>query len=144
MLARLASVITVVLAVVVTVFVVFGPSSTRCSFGTIGQTGIGQPVVTLEPARCDTLSLVASQPIWPMPAIALAFWTLVPVLGIVGARRRMPGLLLAAIVLELTSIISFAVGPYYLLFVTPALAVTWILTGISKRAASSSPASTRT
>jgi hypothetical protein len=143
-LARLASVITVVLAIVVTAFVVFGPTSTRCSFGTIGQTGIGQPVVTLEPARCETLSLVASQPIWPMPAIALAFWTLVPMLGIVGTWRRMPGLVLAAIVLELTSIISFAVGPYYLLFVTPALAVTWILTGIAKRSASSSPASTRT
>lgn len=144
MLARLASVITVVLAIVVTAFVVFGPSHTRCSFGTIGQTGIGQPVVTLEPARCDTLSLVASQPIWPMPAIALAFWTVVPVLGVVGAWRRVPGLVLAAIFLELTSIISFAVGPYYLLFVAPALAVTWIVTGISKKAAASSPASIRT
>ena len=144
MLTRLASVITVMLAIVVTAFVLFGPTYTRCSFGTIGQAGIGQPVVTLEPARCDTSSLVATQPIWPMPAIALAFWTLVPVLGIVGAWRRMPVLVLAAIVLELTSIVSFAVGPYYLLFVTPALAVTWILTGISKRAASSSLASTRT
>jgi hypothetical protein len=66
------------------------------------------------------------------------------VLGVIGAWRRMPGLVLAAIVLELTSIISFAVGPYYLLFVTPALAVTWILTGISKKAAASSRASTRT
>ena len=135
MLARLASVTTVVLAIVVTAFVLFGPTYTRCSFGTIGQAGIGQPVVTLEPARCDTSSLVATQRIWPMPAIGLAFWTLVPVLGIVGAWRRMPVLVLAAIVLELTSIVSFAVGPYYLLFVTPALAVTWILTGISKRAA---------
>jgi hypothetical protein len=142
-LARLASVITAVLAIVVTGYVLFGPTSVRCSFGTIGQTGIGQPVVTFEPARCDTMSLVASQPIWPMPAIALAIWTIVPLLGVVGAWRHKPGLVLAAILLELTSIISFAVGPYYLLFVTPALATTWILVGISKRTAASSPASTR-
>ena len=143
MLARLASLVSVVLGIAVSAYVLFGPSYTRCSFGTIGQTGIGQPVVTLEPARCEALSLIATQPIWPMPAIALTFWTLVPLLGVVGAWRRMPGLVLAAVLLELTSIISFAVGPYYLLFVTTALAVTWILTGISKEAASSSPASTR-
>jgi hypothetical protein len=143
-LARLASLISAVLGLTVTAYVLFGPTSTRCSFGTIGSSGIGQPVVTLEPARCDTLSLVASQPIWPMPALALAFWALVPLLGVVGAWRRMPALVLAAVLLEMTAIISFAVGPYYLLMVAPALAVTWILTGIAKRSASSSPASIRT
>lgn len=142
--ARVASVLTVVLAAVVSGYVLFGPTSTRCSFGTIGQSGIGQPVVTLEPARCDTLSLVASQPIWPMPALALAFWTVVPLLGVAGAWRGKSALVLTAIFLEMTSIISFAVGPYYLLFVTPALAVTWILTGIMQRGRPSSRASTRT
>lgn len=142
--ARVASLITVALAIGVSAYVLFGPSYTRCSFGTIGQTGVGQPVVTLEPARCDTLSLVASQPVWPMPALALALWTVVPLLGVAGAWRRMPGLVLGAVLLELTSIVSFAAGPYYLVFVTPALAVTWIFTGISNRAGSSSPASTRT
>jgi hypothetical protein len=143
-LARVASVITGVLGIDVTAYVLFGPTYVRCSMGTIGQTGIGQAAVTLEPARCDTLSLLASQPIWPMPALALAFWTIVPFLGVVGAWQGRPALILTAVFLEMTSIISFAVGPYYLLFVAPALAVTWILTGISRRGAPSSPASTRT
>lgn len=143
MLARLASLISAVLGVAVTAYVLFGPTHTRCSFGTIGSSGIGQPVVTLEPARCDTLSLVASQPIWPMPALALAFWAAIPLLGVIGAWRRAPALVLAAVLLEMTSIISFAVGPYFLLMVTPALAVTWILTGIARRGVPSSPASTR-
>jgi len=140
-LARLASLISAVLGVVVTAYVLFGPTSTRCAFGTIGSSGIGQPVATIEPARCDTLSLVASQPIWPMPAIALAFWTIVPLLGVIGAWRRAPALVLAALVLEMTAIISFAVGPYYLLMVAPALAITWVLTKIARRARPSSPAS---
>ena len=81
MLARLASAISAALGLAVTAYVLYGPTVTRCSFGTIGSSGVGQPVQTLEPARCDTLSLVASQPIWPMPALALAFWTIVPLLG---------------------------------------------------------------
>jgi hypothetical protein len=132
-LARLASVISAALGVAVTAYVLYGPTVTRCSFGTIGSSGIGQPVVTLEPARCDTLSLVASQPIWPMPALALAFWAIIPLLGVAGAWRRSPGLVLAAGLLELTAIISFVVGPYYLLMVTPALALTWILTALARR-----------
>jgi hypothetical protein len=134
-LARLASLISAALGVAVTAYVLYGPTATRCSFGTIGSSGVGQPVVTLEPARCETLSLVASQPIWPMPALALAFWAAVPLLGVIGAWRRTPALVLAALLLEMTAIISFAVGPYYLLMVAPALAVTWILTGIARRSA---------
>jgi hypothetical protein len=53
----------------------------------------------------------------------------------------MPALVLAALLLEMTAIISFAVGPYYLLMVAPALAVTWILTTIARRSRPSSPAS---
>ena len=41
----------------------------------------------------------------------------------------------------MTAIISFAVGPYYLLMVAPALSVTWVLTKIARRARPSSPAS---
>jgi len=139
--ARLASLISAALGVAVTAYVLFGPTSTRCSSGTIGSSGIGQPVATIEPARCDTLSLVASQPIWPMPAIALAFWTIVPLLGVIGAWRRAPAVVLAALMLEMTATISFAVGPYYLLMVAPALAITWVLTKIARRAGPSSQAS---
>ena len=125
MLARLASAISAALGLAVTAYVLYGPTVTRCSFGTIGSSGVGQPVQTLEPARCDTLSLVASQPIWPMPALALAFWAIVPLLGVIGAWRRAPALVLAAVLIEMTAIISFAVGPYYLLMVTPAIAGIW-------------------
>ena len=132
-LGRAASLVTAGAGVAVFLFVLFGPTVTRCSFGKIGSTGIGQPVITLEPARCDTLSLIESQPVWPMPLLVLMFWSTVPLLAVVGAWRATSWLVLVALLLELTSIISFGVGPYYLVFVAVPLAVTWILVTRSAR-----------
>lgn len=131
--ARLASMITALLGIAVGTYVLYGPTYTRCYFGQIGQTGIGQPVVTLEPAHCDTLSLIASQPVWPMPLLAIAFWSLVPLLAVVGAWQRRPLLILVSLLLELTSIISFGVGPYYVFFVVVPLGLTWILASVAER-----------
>jgi len=122
-----------VLGVAVFAYVLFGPTVTRCSFGEIGSTGIGQPVVTLKPAFCETVRLVDSQPVWPMPLLALTFWSLVPLLAVVAAWRALPWLALTAVLLELTALISFGVGPYYVLFVGVPLVVTWILVSSSTR-----------
>ena len=135
--ARLASVATAAVGIAMTPYILYGPTYVRCSFGTIGQTGVGQPVVTLEPAACENLSLVATQPVWPLPLLALLFWSLVPLIAVAGAWRGRPGLALVALLLEMTSLISFGVGGLYMLYVAVPLAVTWLLCRIAYRAAPS-------
>jgi hypothetical protein len=137
--ARLASLITAALGVVTGVFVLFGPTSTRCSLGSIGQTGIGQPVQTLTPAHCDTMSLVQSQSVWPMPLLAIALWSLAPMLAVLGVWSGRPWLVAIALIVEMSSIISFGVGPYFLPYVAAPLALTWLLARRAATAASRTP-----
>ena len=133
MFARVASLITAALGVATGAYVLFGPTYVQCSMGRIGQTGIDQPVVTLEPARCETASLMQIQPVWPMPLLALAIWSLVPLLAVLGVWSGRMWLVALALVIELTSIISFGVGPYYLPFVAVPLALTWLLARRARR-----------
>jgi hypothetical protein len=132
--ARVASVVTAAIGIAVGGYVLFGATVERCSFATIGQTGIGQPVQTLEPARCETLSLVQSQPVWPMPFLAITVWSLVPLLAVVGAWRGRSSFVLVALLVECTAIASFAVGGYYVLYVAVPLLVVWVLTRLPARA----------
>ena len=127
MIARIASLISAVLGIATGAFVLFGPTYTRCAFATIGQTGIGQPVQTLTPAHCDTMSLVQAQSVWPMPLLAIALWSLVPLLAVGGVWSGRLWLVAVALIVELSSIISFGVGPYFLPYVAVPLAITWIL-----------------
>ena len=113
MIARTAALITAALGVVTGAFVLFGPTYTRCSLGSIGQTGIGQPVQTLTPAHCDTMSLVQAQSVWPMPLLVLALWSLAPLLAVLGVWSGRLWLVAIALVLELSSIISFGAGQRY-------------------------------
>ena len=133
MIPRVASLITAALGLATGAFVLFGPTYTRCSFGTIGQTGIGQPVVTLTPAHCETLSLVQEQAVWPMPLLAIAIWSLAPLLAVVGVWSGRMWLVALALVVEASSIISFGVGPYYVLYVFVPLALTWLLARRARR-----------
>jgi len=135
MIARLASLITAALGVVTGAFVLFGPTYTRCSFATIGQTGIGQPVQTLTPAHCDTMSLMQAQSVWPMPLLALVLWSLAPLLAVLGVWSGRLWLVAVALIVELSSIISFGVGPYFLPYVAVPLALTWLLARRARRAA---------
>jgi len=126
--ARIASLITAALGLATGAFVLFGPTYTRCSLGSIGQSGIGQPVQTLTPAHCDTMSLVQAQSVWPMPLLALVLWSLAPLLAVLGVWSGRLWLVAIALVLELSSIISFGAGPYFLPYVAVPLALTWLLT----------------
>ena len=128
MIARIASLITAALGLATGAFVLFGPTYTRCSLGSIGQSGIGQPVQTLTPAHCDTMSLVQAQSVWPMPLLALVLWSLAPLLAVLGVWSGRLWLVAIALVLELSSIISFGAGPYFLPYVAVPLALTWLLT----------------
>ena len=139
MIARIASLITAGLGLATGAFVLFGPTYTRCSLGSIGQTGIGQPVQTLTPARCDTMSLVQAQSVWPMPLLALVLWSLAPLLAVGGVWSGRPWLVAVALIVEMSSIISFGVGPYFLPYVAVPLALTWILVRRSATAAGRTP-----
>ncbi len=127
MVARIASLITAALGLATGVFILLGPTGTRCTSAAIGQTGIGQPVVTLAPAHCETTSMVEIQPVWPMPLLALAVWSLAPLLAVVGVWSGRPWLVAVALIVEASSIISFGAGPYYLTVVLVPLALTWLL-----------------
>jgi len=137
--ARIASLITAALGVATGAFLLFGPTYTRCSLGSIGQTGIGQPVQTLTPAHCDTMSLVQSQSVWPMPLLAIALWSLAPLLAVLGVWSGRPWLVAVALIVEMSSIISFGVGPYFLPYVAVPLALTWLLARRAASAASRTP-----
>lgn len=139
MIARIASLITAALGVATGAFLLFGPTYTRCSLGSIGQTGIGQPVQTLTPAHCDTMSLVQSQSVWPMPLLAIALWSLAPLLAVLGVWSGRPWLVAVALIVEMSSIISFGVGPYFLPYVAVPLALTWLLARRAASAASRTP-----
>ena len=129
MTARIASVITAVLGIATGLYLLFGQTGMRCSTATIGQTGPGQPISMFAPKRCESTRMVDVQPVWPMPLLALAVWSLAPLLALAGiwAKPVRTGLVTAALVIEATSLISFGAGPYYIPFVLVPLAVTWIL-----------------
>jgi hypothetical protein len=127
--ARVASLVTSVLGVATGLFLLFGQTGMRCTAATIGQTGIGGPVVTLAPSLCESTRMVDVQPVWPMPLLALAVWSLAPLLALAGTWTRpvRTGLVTAALIIEATSIMSFGAGPLYVPFVLAPLAITWIL-----------------
>ena len=139
MIARIASLISAVLGIATGAFVLFGPTYTRCAFATIGQTGIGQPVQTLTPAHCDTMSLVQSQSVWPMPLLVLVLWSLAPLLAVLGVWSGRLWLVAVALIVEMSSIVSFGVGPYFLPYVAVPLALTWILARRSATASGRTP-----
>lgn len=134
MIARVASLLTAGLGIAAFFILVFAPTGMRCTTAAIGQTGPGQPVVTLGPARCESTSLAEVQSVWwPMPAIALAVWSLAPLLAVVGVWQRSMSLVTVALVLEATSVISFGAGPIYIPLVLLPLAITWMIARRSLR-----------
>lgn len=80
---------------------------------------------TFGPTVCGTQALWQAQPIFPMPFLAVAVWSLAPSLGYAGARMRTrsgdpgPGTLLIVIglVVEATVLISFGAAPFFVPFV---------------------------
>ena len=79
-------------------------------------------VATPGPTICTNESLVQRQPIWPLPFLAVAVWSAAPLLSYVGVRRRLAGeggtaLIILALVLEATVLISFGAAPFFAPFV---------------------------
>ena len=121
-LARFASTLAAALGIAIGLFMLFGPTYTGCSIQMSAPTAPGA-IATQGPLVCGTKSLVEVQPVWPMPLLAILVWSLAPTVALVGVRRalagRGPGLALVviALVVECTVVISFGAAPLYVPFV---------------------------
>lgn len=99
----------------------FAPLQGYCS-QSIGSSFPGA-VATPGPLVCGRQSLWESQPIFPMPFLAVLVWSIAPVVVHLGARVRGreegSGTLLIAIglVMAFSCIISFGGAPFFLPFV---------------------------
>ena len=90
-------------------------------------------IATPGPTVCTNESLVDRQPVWPLPFLAVVVWSVAPLLSYIGVRRRMTGasggtgLILAALLLEATVLISFGAAPFFAPFVLLPLVVSTAL-----------------
>ena len=82
------------------------------------------PTPTLGPASCGVEALWQRQPIFPTPFFVVLVWSLAPSIAYLGVRIRVRGerytgaaLMVAGVLLALSSIISFGAGPFFLPFV---------------------------
>ena len=119
-----------VLGVTMGLLFLFAPIHVGC-MTTATSTVPGQ-IATPGPTVCSNESLVQRQPIWPLPFLAVAVWSVAPLLSYVGVRRRMAGqgataLIILALVLEATVLISFGAAPFFAPFVLLPLVISTAL-----------------
>ena len=130
--ALVAALITTGLGIAVGLFVALAPTQVRCELPAL-QTGIG----ITGSGNCARVNIFeAGESIWPLPIIPIAVWSLAPALSLFGVLRilgRKRGFLvvLMALLVEATAIISFVAGPVFLLYVFVPLAVTTLLASIA-------------
>jgi hypothetical protein len=120
-LAERAGLVTAVLGVAMGLLFLFAPIQGYCmTTATNPQPGVP---ATPGPTICGQESLFQAQPIWPMPFLAVAVWSTAPLIAYVGVRRRFGGqsdgtaLVVLALVLEATVLISFGAAPFFAPFV---------------------------
>jgi len=126
-LAERASFVTAVLGVAMGLLFLFAPIQGYCM--TTATSAPGVPM-TPGPTICGRQSLVERQTIWPMPFLAVAVWSVAPLISYVGVRRKMAGngggaaLVVIALLLEATVLISFGAAPFFAPFVLLPLLIT--------------------
>lgn len=130
--ALVAAVVTTGLGIAVGLFVLLAPTQVRCELPAL-QPGIG----LTGSGNCVRVNIFeGGESIWPSPIIPIAVWSLAPalslfgVLRILGRKRGFPVVLIALLV-EATAIISFVAGPMFLLYVFLPLAFTTLLASIA-------------
>ncbi len=105
------------LGIVMGLAFLFAPLGTGCSVS-VGA-GVGVGVTTSGPEVCRSYSLVQTQPIWPMPLIAIIVWSVAPSLTAVGLIQRLRGRatgaawIAAGLIAEGTVLISFGAAPLF-------------------------------
>ena len=86
--------------------------------------------MTPGPTICGRQSLIEAQPVWPMPLIAIVVWSIAPLIGYLGVRRKLAALeggtalIIFGLVLEATVLISFGAAPFFAQFVLLPLVIT--------------------
>lgn len=125
-----AAFVTAVLGVTMGLLFLFAPIQGGC-MTTATSTVPGQ-ISTPGPTVCTNESLVQRQPIWPLPFLAIAVWSVAPLIGYIGVRRKMAGrggtaLIVLGLVLEATVLISFGAAPFFAPFVLLPLAISTAL-----------------
>ena len=130
-----ATFVAAVIGIAVGLLFLFAPIHGICSSSMyVPPASPGAPEPTFGPATCGVEALWQRQPIFPMPFVAIAIWSLAPGLAYLGTRMRARrgegvGTLLMAIALFLsfTSVISFGAAPFFIPFVAiPTLVATAI------------------
>lgn len=127
-LAERAAFVTAVLGVAMGLLFLFAPIQGYC-MTTATSTEPGA-LMTPGPTICGRQSLVERQTIWPMPFLAVAVWSVAPLISYIGVRRRMAGngggaaLVVIALLLEATVLISFGAAPFFAPFVLLPLLIT--------------------
>lgn len=107
------------LGIVVGLAFLFARLGTGCSISAT----VSGTVATPGPEVCRSYSLVQTQPIWPMPLIAIVVWSVAPSLTAVGLVRRLRGRargaawIAAGLIAEGTGLISFGAAPLFVPFV---------------------------
>lgn len=116
-----AAFVAAVLGIAMGLLFLFAPIQGYCRV-TATSTVPGQ-IATPGPTICERASLFQSQPIWPLPFLAVAVWSVAPLISYAGVRRRMAGrgsgtaLIVLALALEATVLISFGAAPFFAPFV---------------------------
>lgn len=127
-LATLAAALASAGAIAYLAFFLFGPTYTRCSLPNIG------PGATPGPTTCESIGWLAmqfgtDQPGFPdlRPLFFFGMWTIAPIVALVGTRLRSRGvgtlLVGAALLVDLSSIISMGGGFVFALLCGPLLIV---------------------
>jgi hypothetical protein len=126
-----AAFVSAVLGVAMGLLFLFAPIQRYCmATATNPQPGVP---ATPGPTSCGQESLFQVQPIWPMPFLAVVVWSLAPLVGYAGVRRRMASqsggaaLIVLALVLEATVLISFGAAPFFAPFVLLPLVISTAL-----------------
>lgn len=126
-----AAFVVAVLGIAMGLLFLFAPIQGSC-MTTATSTVPGQ-IAAPGPTICTNESLASRQPIWPLPFLAVAVWSVAPLIGYVGVRRRMAGdasgtaLIILALVLEASVLISFGAAPFFVPFVLLPLVISTAL-----------------
>jgi hypothetical protein len=127
-LAERAAFVSAVLGIAMGLLFLFAPLQGYCQMG-VTSTQPGVPA-TPGPTICERQSLIQAQPVWPMPFVAIAVWSIAPLLSYVGVRRKVTAqsggtaLIVLALLLEATVLISFGAAPFFAPFVLLPLLIT--------------------
>lgn len=126
-----AAFVVAILGIAIGLLFLFAPIQGGC-MTTATSTAPGQ-IATPGPTVCTNESLAARQPIWPLPFLAVAVWSVAPLIGYVGVRRRMAGeasgtaLIVVALILEASVLVSFGAAPFFAPFVLLPLVISTAL-----------------